>query len=126
MPKFIPEPKYSEEWWKSIEVYNIIAFDNEMCFSNLLTDEKPDKWMAFAVYKGEPFPPSLGYRVLFPTATDCLYWIRWLVLPEECLESGMEDRKDIILTGKQKKSLKIIDNSFDGTNSADLKPYAKL
>ena len=109
---------HDEEWWKNIKFFNIIGFDNEMCDDNL--EEKPGNWVAYAVYLSEPFHPITGYRVLFPTPTDCLYWIRWLVLPEACMEHDLQDRKEIVLTGKAKEIADIIDQASDKTPSVDL------
>ena len=118
MPKFIPEPKYEENWWKSHEVYNIIGFDGEFCDDQI--NAKPGNWVAYAVYHSEFMPPFGGYRVLFPTATDCLNWIRWMVLPEECLNGEEKKRTKVVLTGKAKEIAEIIDGATDKTPSEEI------
>lgn len=118
MANFIPAPKYSEEWWKSIPIYNIIGFDQEMCSET--AEPQPGNWLAFAVYNSEFCAPAMGYRVLFPTSTDCLYWIRWLVLPESCDYDDDQPRAGIVLSGKAEELAGLIDGSPEGTHAEDL------
>lgn len=118
MANLIPAPKYSEDWWKSIHINNIIGFDQEMCSET--AEPQPGNWLAYAVYNTEFCAPAMGYRVLFPTATDCLYWIRWLVLPESGDFDDTQPRTGIVLTGKAKELARLIDGSPEGTHAEDL------
>ena len=118
MTKYLPKPIFDEDYWKNCDVYNIIAFNKECCYDQI--EAQPGNWVAYAVYHSEFIPPVGGYRVLFPTATDCLYWIRWMVLLEECLNVEDMKRTEVLLTGKAKEIAEIIDGAPDGTRSEEL------
>ena len=118
MPKFLPVPNHDEDWWMNVTQPNIIGFDDEMCSD--LTDEKPGNWVAYAYYTSEMYPPAMGYRVIFPTSTDCLYWIRWIVLPDSCELGEFKPRNEIIFKGKVKEFADTIDQFPDYSNSKEI------
>jgi len=116
MSKFIPEPVYDETWWKTRNLINAIGFDNEMCIFEEV-EIKPEQWIACGVLTSEIYAPIEGYQVVFPTATDCLYWIRWVLLPFDCDLDQICDLEKIELFGTTKEIAQKFDESKDGTKT---------
>ena len=69
-------------------------------------------WVAGAVYRSEPYAPTLGYIKSFRNASDCLGWFRWWVLPACCLGEGVDFTPDEVeLEGEFARVAEVIDNS---------------
>jgi hypothetical protein len=110
MPKYFSTQFHSEEWWKKVGIINPIGFDNVIC-----NDELPVKkgnWTLYGNYQSEPFPPTGGYRVLFPTASDCLLWIRWVFLPHICTDDDLLLGEEVELYGEAKQIAMEIDKNI--------------
>ena len=123
MPKFTPEPVHDEAWWKGRDLMNIIGFDKVMCDGDAngkAYHVAPENWVASVNYASEPFAPIGGYEVVFPTATDCLYWIRWMLLPYDCDVNDTYSIKQIELFGNIRDIAEVIDSAPDGTDAGEL------
>lgn len=118
MPKFTPDPEKDESWWMNLELINPLGFDNEMCDDE--REIKPGNWVACGAILGERYGTLEGYKVVFPTSTDCLYWVRWMLLPYECDVDFTYSIKDTKLFGFSKEMADQIDNAPDGINSEKL------
>lgn len=114
MPKFSPPSFHSEDWWKSQEILNSLAMeDNADCVKRF----GPDTWIAWAVYWSEAYPPLWGYPTIFPTATDCLMWLRWYVIPDESGGQGEVASEVEIAAPELRYLADLIDGYPDGTRS---------
>ncbi len=81
MPQFSPQPLNPETWWINRRIDDVWGVGEDPSYKLRFG---PDTWLAWVVYWSESDPPPWGYPVVFPTATDCLMWLRWCVIPGEC------------------------------------------
>lgn len=102
--------KFDEEWWKYRKIINPLWFDDVMCDETI--SEKPGNWVLYGNYHSEPFAPAGGYRVLFPTSLDCLFWIRWVFLPYLNSNDSIIFGGDVELTGELNKFADEIDSNL--------------
>ena len=111
MPRFVPEPKYSEDWWRAREIVNFL--DGEGPSPNPPPAPTPDSWLAFGVYHNGI---DSSCAVVFTTVTDMLLWLRWQVIPE-FREKFLEDENAEARARVQRlgEIAEIIDNWPDGT-----------
>ena len=81
-------------------------------------------WVAGAVHRSEPSAPLTGYFLPFDTASWCLGWFRWWVLPGCCVEEGFEGEdfmpSDVKLEGEYARVAEVIDKSEQGQAEAIL------
>ena len=120
MTSFIPQPVHDADWWGSINLWNPLGMDDK--FGDVEIEEiTDDSWVAIGNFIDEEYAPAEGYRVFFPTSTDCLLWVRWYLLPFECdNEEHNKTGKEVQLFGKSKEIAYRIDQAPDGTNSEKL------
>lgn len=116
MHKFIPEPVHSSEWWSENPIVNALGQDQ---WENEPITGK--SWVICGGYISEPYAPVHGYPRTFPTATDCLLWLRWMALPDMS-EGDLDNKsqKEIELIPEIKEIADIIDNAADGSNSEEM------
>ncbi len=119
MTHFFPEPLHDVEWWGNIQLSNPLGMPNKFGTFEI-EDITQDNWLAFGNFISEWYPPVEGYPIVFPTATDCLMWVRWYLLPYECDNEEYKTGKEVILIGKPKEIAERIDAVPSGTNSDEL------
>lgn len=121
MEKFSQKPVHDEAWWRSRELINIIGFDDEMCNSDedgRADHVEPENWVACADYYR--LSGCFGCEVLFPTVTDCLYWIRWILLTSDCDVKATYSNEEVELFGAVKEIAQEIDEAPEGTNAGEM------
>ena len=120
MAKFYPEPEVNQEYWASTTLYNVIGFDIPGIGDNQNLSLNKNSWVVYAFYTSEPFPAPMGYPVHFPTSTDCLLWIRWLVLPSFALTEEEVTGDRIVLKGDLKEFADEIDQAPENSMSEEI------
>ena len=119
MTRYYPNPVHDANWWGSIELINPLGVNDK--FGDLETENIAGKnWLAFGNFIDEPYAPPQGYRVVFPTSTDCLLYIRWVLLPYECDNDEYKNGKEVELFGKPKEIADIIDQAPDETSAEEM------
>lgn len=89
-----PKPYFDIDFWKSVELINLLGAGS--------FEEGPVQnisWVACCGYWSEPYSPYIGYPVIFSTVSDCLLWLRWVVLGYACSDGDNPPAETVKLTG---------------------------
>ncbi len=96
--KYLPTPNHSDTWWSYQKLMNIMG--------DWPYEISKDSWIVCCSFTSEMYAPMSGYPMIHSTSTDCLLWLRWLVLPIVSDYDDYPDKKgvEIELTGDCKRN----------------------
>jgi hypothetical protein len=121
MTPFTPEPQFPEEWWQDLDLSEV---DPYTAMDEFDAAVGADTWVACALWTGEVSAPPSGYVPWFPTATDLVLWLRWVVLATSVSAVARDATRtkagDVVLSGEAATVARIIDGAPDGTSAADV------
>jgi hypothetical protein len=116
--RLIPSARYSAYWYKEFSQTNpMCVYDDKNCsFPNMMG---PEAWHT-RIFCAEELLSSGSWAQMFPTATDCLFWLRWRVGPQQYagLRAPSKAKWDLELP----QVFSEIDNLPAGTHVARLLP----